>query len=90
MKAFGMRALKWPLSRKDVQENVAAIHEGRITFNLQHSADERSKVRCPRLFFSWGHNNFSHMTQRLRQSVAEVSQSYVEFCDDHGDFMKKE
>ncbi|KAL9607615.1 MAG: hypothetical protein Q9167_007486 [Letrouitia subvulpina] len=72
MKSFGMRALKWPLSSKDVQKHVAAIREERMTFNLALTGDQ------------------FHLTQRLRQSVAEVSHSFTEFREEHGEAMKNE
>lgn len=40
--------------------------------------------------FCRGPNTLSHLTQKLRQSVAEVSHSFTEFRDEHGESMKKE
>lgn len=45
MKPFGMRALKWPLSSKDIQKYVAAIHEERMTFNLALTGDQMYVIR---------------------------------------------
>ncbi len=38
MRQFGLRALKWPFSKKDVDNIVAAIERYKVTFNLALTA----------------------------------------------------
>jgi len=40
MKQFGLRALKWPFSSKDVDKFVTTIERHKTTFNLALAADQ--------------------------------------------------
>jgi hypothetical protein len=40
MKQFGLRALKWPFSSKDVDKAIATIERHKATFNLALAADQ--------------------------------------------------
>ena len=47
MKQFGLRALKWPFSRKDIDKAINAIGRYQATFSLALTADQT----CDKLFF---------------------------------------
>lgn len=40
MKQFGLRALKWPFSSKDVDKTITTIERHKATFNLALAADQ--------------------------------------------------
>jgi hypothetical protein len=40
MKQFGLRALKWPFSSKDVDKAITTIERHKATFNLALAADQ--------------------------------------------------
>jgi Fungal N-terminal domain of STAND proteins len=40
MKRFGLRALKWPLTRKEVDETIAALEKHKATLNTTLSLDQ--------------------------------------------------
>jgi hypothetical protein len=39
MKQYGLRALKWPFSSKDVKKLLTTIGRHKVTFNLTLTAD---------------------------------------------------
>src|SRR5438876_186054 len=47
MKQFGLRALKWPFSSKDIDKAINAIGRYQATFSLALTADQT----CDKLFF---------------------------------------
>src|SRR6266480_534900 len=47
MKQFGLRALKWPFSSKDIDKTIKAIERYKVTFSLALTADQM----CVELFF---------------------------------------
>ncbi|KAF4631092.1 hypothetical protein G7Y89_g7033 [Cudoniella acicularis] len=71
MKRFGMRALKWPFSSKDVEKLLITIGRHKATFNLALSADHIGLARA-----------IKDDVARLNNSIAELQVGQKEFLVD--------
>jgi hypothetical protein len=72
MKQFGLRALKWPFSVKDIDKTVKAIGRHKEMFNLALTADQT----CVGLFFC--HLSVHRWARRLPRSFQRSGASWLQ------------